>query len=264
MSSASYFETYPIQQLRRVGLSDARAKELSTKTKIHSFEVNQVICAKGAQFDNWYLIISGFVAASMPTSHAAYLPISLYGENSWFGEQSIISKKPSYADYVCLLPTEALSVPAALVQELLESEPYFAKYAAELMAWRAQKTTEMLMLMKLGNPYLRVVMGIAQFVEELSCKSERPPTIGYGSTTVEVPLNQTALAALCGVARTTFSEVLQKLESGGWIKIAYGKLEIPGQEVWHRFSQKQRARNMNNLNPTMDELLHDLKQSDML
>lgn len=263
MSSATYFESYPFQQLRRVGLSDARAKELSTKTKIHSFQVNQVICAKGAAFENWYLIISGFVAASMATSSTASLPISLYGENSWFGEQSIISKKPSYADYVCLLPTEALSVPAPIVQELLDSEPHFAKYAAELMAWRAQKTAEMLMLMKLGNSYLRVVMGIAQFVEELSFKSERPPTIGFGNM-VDVPLNQTALAALCGVSRTTFSEVLQKLEGGGWIKIAYGKLEIPAQEVWHQFSQKQRARNMNNLSPTMGELLHDLKQSDIL
>jgi CRP/FNR family transcriptional regulator, cyclic AMP receptor protein len=255
------FGTYAHQQLRRIGLSDARARLVSTKTKIHSFSIDEVICAKGAYLESWYLIVTGLVAAATPISEGHSAPISLYGDRSWFGEQSIINKKPNYADYVCLTPTDTLSLPAEVVHELLEEEPQFATYIAKLMAWRAQKASEMLMLMKLGNPALRVVMGLSQFIEALAYNSERPPTIGFGDS-IELPLKQSAIASLCGVSRSTFSEIVQQLAVNGWLRLAYGQIEILSHNSWHRFSQKQRTRSFSNLSPTLDELLQDLKVAD--
>ena len=61
--------------------------------------------------------------------------------------------------------------------------------------------------MKLGNPCLRVVMGLAQFAEALSYRAERPPTIGFGEEGCST-VPQNTLASLCGVSRTLFQNIL--------------------------------------------------------
>ena len=252
--------SYAYCQLVRIGLSDARARVVANKLKIHSYDANEQICAKGDYLEYWHLIITGLVSASTPVSETESVPISLYGESSWFGEQSIINKKPNYANYICLTQTDVLSLPATLLHQLLEEDQPFATYVARLVAWRAQRASEMLMLMKLGNPVLRVVMGLSQFIEALAYNSERPPTIGFGEG-VELPLKQAAVASLCGVSRSIFSEVAQKLAANGWLRLAYGKVEILEHHTWNKFAQKQRARSFNNLNPHVDELLRELQAS---
>ena len=114
------------------------------------------------------------------------------------------------------------------------------------------------MLMKFGNPCLRVVMGLSQFAEALFYHSDRPPTVGFGQG-VEIPVKQKVLADLCGVSRTIFSEFAQKLAAEGWLSISYGKLEILSLQNWHNFSNIQRERKLNELNPTFEELLKELK-----
>ncbi len=113
------------------------------------------------------------------------------------------------------------------------------------------------MLMKLGNPCLRVVMGLAQFAEALAYRSERPPTVAFGEG-VEIPIAQTTLASLCGVSRTLFSEDVQQLAQQEWLKLHYGKLEILNIATWLRFARRQREDNVNTLNPTIAELLEVL------
>jgi CRP-like cAMP-binding protein len=252
------YGNFKYQQLRNVGISQEKALQMAAFIKISSFEEGQVIWSKGSKIDSWRFIITGLVAASIESPSGLLMPISIYGEGSWFGEQSIINRKTSYADFVCLASTEVMSISGEIVVELMETQPTFALYLTRLMAWRVQKTSEMLMLMKFGNPCLRVVMGLSQFAEALFYHSDRPPTIGFGQG-VEIPVKQKVLADLCGVSRTIFSEFVQKLAAEGWLTISYGKLEILSLQNWHKFSNKQRERQFNNLNPPLEELLMELK-----
>lgn len=253
--------SYVYKRLRALGLEHALAQQTAVTVKVQSFEQGKVIWAKGSDIKSWLYIMDGLVAASIPTSNSESTPISIYGRGSWFGEQPIINRKPSYAEYVCLVPTEVMQLPAATFNELFVQDAAFARYVAKLMAWRVQKTSETLMLMKLGNPCLRVVMGLAQFAEALAYRSDRPPTIGFGEG-VEIPIGQSTLASLCGVSRTLFSEYVQQVAATGLLKISYGKLEILSIAAWHQFAHHQRERNLSNLSPTADELLEELKACD--
>jgi len=252
------YGNFKYQQLRNVGISQDKALQMAAFIRISSFEEGQVIWSKGSKIDSWKFIISGLVAASIESTSGMLMPISIYGEGSWFGEQSIINKKTSYADFVCLASTDVMSISSDIVLELMETQPTFALYLTRLMAWRVQKTSEMLMLMKFGNPCLRVVMGLSQFAEALFFHSDRPPTIGFGQG-VEIPVKQKLLSDLCGVSRTIFSEFVQKLAVAGWLKISYGKLEILSLPNWHQFSQKQRERKLNEMNPSFEEILKELQ-----
>jgi CRP-like cAMP-binding protein len=246
-------------RLRHLGLDNAVANETARVVKVHAFAPGTKMWSKGGEVPYWRYIIEGLVAASMPTTTCASTPISIYGKGAWFGEQSIINRKPSFADYVCLTETQVLSLPAARFDTLFEQQPEFARHVAKLMAWRAQKTSETLTLMKLGNPAMRVVMGLAQFAEALAYRSERPPTIGFGDG-VELPVAQNTLAALCGVSRTLFSEYVQQLAQREWLALSYGRLEIMNIATWHRFARRQRENSFNALNPTITELLDLMAQ----
>ena len=118
----------------------------------------------------------------------------------------------------------------------------------------------MLTLIKFGSPCLRVVMGLSHFAEELTFHAP-PIDIRNPDHSVEIPVKQKLLADLCGVSRTIFSEYVQKLSCEGWLRISYGKLEILSVHRWLEFSNKQRARKFNNLNPTFPELLAELAGS---
>ncbi len=249
--------SYILQRLRKLGLSDSVAAQTATVVKVQSFDAGRKIWAKGSEISHWQYIIGGLVTASVATTNSESTPLSIYGMGAWFGEQSIINRKPSFADYVCLTSTEVLTLPAATFDTLFVQEAHFARYVAKLMAWRVQKTSETLTLMKLGNPCMRVVMGLAQFAEALAYKSERPPTIGFGEG-VEIPIAQTTLASLCGVSRTLFSEYVQQLAQEGWLKISYGKLELLNIDTWHAFARSQREDSVSNLNASIRELLQVL------
>jgi len=248
--------------LRRLGLSETLAAQTAPAIKVQAFEAGRKLWSKGSDILQWQYIMNGLVSAAIPTTNSESTPISIYGKGAWFGEQSIINRKPSFADYVCLTPTEVLCMPASTFDALFAQEPNFARYVAKLMAWRVQKTSETLTLMKLGNPCLRVVMGLAQFAEALAYRSERPPTIGFGEG-VEIPISQNTLASLCGVSRTLFSEYVQQLAQKEWLKLSYGKLEILNIATWHRFARRQREDSINKLNPSIAELLSALSALDM-
>lgn len=250
-------DRYVYNRLRRLGLSEALASQTAPGIKVQSLEAGNKLWAKGGEIAHWCYIVEGLVSAAIPTTNSDSTPISIYGKGAWFGEQSIINRKPSFADYVCLTATEVLCMPASTFDELFLQEPAFARNVAKLMAWRVQKTSETLTLMKMGNPCLRVVMGLAQFAEALAFRSDRPPTVAFGEG-VEIPIAQNTLASLCGVSRTLFSEYVQQLAQAEWLQLSYGKLEILNVATWHRFARRQREDSVNKLNPSIAELLEVL------
>lgn len=253
---------FAYQKLRKVGLSDESARNYSKYTKVESFDQGNIIWPKGKPVESWSCVINGLVGASVGSETSENVPMSLYGEGAWFGEFCIINCKPSYANFVSMLATDVLTLPADLVLELLNKEPGFASKIAKIMSWRIQKTSEILMVMKLGSPCFRVVMGLCQFGESLAYRADRPPTIGYGEGIV-IPLTQDLLALLCGVSRTRFSEFVHQLRVNGWVGVSYGKIELLRPLAWHKFAELQRYKSCNQIDLAMDVLLKELAECDV-
>lgn len=243
--------------LQQAGVSESMARSVAPQLVIRGYDAKQVIWARGGEVRSWQFIISGLVAATMPTQEERSVPIIIYGDDSWFGEKPILNRMPSHFEYVCLSETQVFMIPAAVLWTLFDTELGFARYIAKLASWRGQKTSEMLTLMKLGNPCLRVVMGIAQFAEALVSRSERPATTGLDGG-IAIPVSQTVIAQLCGVSRAAFSEYLQPLALDGWLAISYGKIELQSIATWHRFSSARRSQPTSHTNPSMAELLVEL------
>jgi CRP-like cAMP-binding protein len=246
-------------------MSETMAFRLSKVTKINSFESGSTIWAKGKPALAWCHIVKGCVGITTNSKKDTFEPLGVFAENSWFGEQHIVSGTSAHADYVCLSETELLMIPQANVSECLEQDVGFSIYLARLMAWRVQKTSESLILMKSENRCIRVVMGLYSITEMISHTFNQPvpPT---SNTRVKIPFTQGLLASFCGVSRTIFSQHVRKLFSAGLLNIAYGSIEINDLKRWERFAHLQQARNDTHIDMSIDDMLlefENLGKSDM-
>lgn len=251
---------YAIQSLCRLEIPDPVARSVAARLNVRSYDAHRVVWAKGGRPESWQFIISGLVAAATPMLGAASVPIKIYGPDSWFGEQPILNAMPSSAEFFCLAPTQVLVMPKDLFFDLFDTEPGFSRHIAKLTAWRLQEASEMLTLMKLGNPCLRLVIGMGQFAEALAFHSEHPLSNDpHGK--VELPVTQAIIASLCGVSRTLASTFLQHLVASGFVSISYGRMELLSIETWIRFSKARRAQLLAHNNPTIDEVLIELSRA---
>ena len=249
--------TYTQRLLEAVQFSKARIFALLPHMTFASFDEGDVICSKGSSLQSWTCVISGFVAASIPLDKGRPLPIHLYGQNTWFGELSLVSKQPSHYEYTCLTQVEVIGIGKKYFDTAILDEPDFVRFLARMMAWRSQQQSEMLMVMRLGSSPLRVFMGLAQYAEAIgnhwdaAFEVEKPAV-------ADIPIGQNQIAALCGVSRTLFSEYIQQLAHAGWLTLRYGGIELQSVETWRTFARKQRERRHTRSRPSLKELLLEM------
>ena len=256
----NYAKNFRFKQLQKIGLSEKTCLALHDVVSIRSYDAADVILEKGTQINHWQLIVEGLVASSVSISPSKVAPINIYGEGSWFGEQSILTGQPSFEDYVCLTPTEVMRMPAHLMRQLLSTEADFPHFVSKSIAWKFQKSSEMLMLMKFCNPSVRVVLGLAQVGEALSLGAESQSGV-ENKLGVEIRVKQEVLAALCGVSRTLFSECILKLESSGWLRLSYGKLQLCKMNAWLDLTKSHRINKFTDPNSSFDQLLCQLSSN---
>lgn len=246
---------YAYHLLKGLGLSEQRVVRLLPALRTQNLDSDEVIWPKGSSPTAWIYIETGLVSACVPAAaDNALTPVNIYGQGTWFGEAAILSKQALNHEYVCLTPARVICVPLAEAMDAFDNEPEFARYIARLVAWRNQQHAEMLTLMRIGSPQLRVVMGLALFAEALHNSSSHLPTSG-NDYSLEIPLKQAVLASLCGVSRGIFSECVQQLAAEGWLRLSYATLGLLHIDVWERFSHRHRQTRLSATKPGMPELL---------
>lgn len=254
------YRNYAYSRLVETGMSETMAFRLSKMTKTVSFEEGETVWKKGKPAEAWCHIIKGCVGLTTNSKKNTFEPLGVFSENAWFGEQHIVSNICTHADYVCLSDTELLMIPKKYISECLEQDIGFSAYLAKLMAWRIQKASESLMLMKSENRCMRVVMGIYSIAETIARDFDHPAILEKEAS-VQIPFTQGLLAAFCGVSRTIFSQHVRRLFKAGLLNIAYGSIEINNMKVWERFAETQKSRSEIHLDLSMSDMLLEFKKA---
>ncbi len=249
--------TYSQHLLSSIRFSHARVMSALPLLNLMSFEIGDVILQKDYSVDYWHHVIVGFVGATVPIVNGKRLPVHIYGQNEWFGEQSLLTKQASHFEYACLTPVELISMPKNCFNAALTGESNFVHLLAELVALRAQQHGGMLTLMHLGSSPLQVVMGLAQFAESDQRKIKGSST-DWLRRSLDVPISQNQIADYCGVSRTLFSEYIQHLSRAGWLKLRYGGIELQSVETWRLFARRQRQQQYVASRPTIGQLMDEM------
>lgn len=246
---------YAYHLLKGLGISEQRLVRMLPSMQSRALESHVTLYPRGSIPDTWTHIESGLITACMPLAgESTVSPVHIYGPGTWVGEATIVQPQAISLEYVTLTASRIISMPIADARDAFEQEPEFARYIARLVTWRNQQHAEMLTLLHIGGPQLRVVMGLALFAEALKSSASHLPTSGH-EPSLDIPLKQAVLASLCGVSRSVFSECVQQLAVGGWLRLDYGMLSLLQVDTWGRFSKRYRQTRLTAARPTMPELM---------
>lgn len=251
---------YAYQLLKGMGISEQRLLRILTNLQVRSLDPEHIIDRNGTRPAAFTHVLDGLVSVGVPDEKGGVIPIHILGPGTWFGVDAVLNPLGLAMETVCLTPTRLLVMPLADATEAFENEPKFSQYLAQLMSWRSRRHTEMLTLMRLGSPQLRVVMGLALFAEALHASNCHLPTNELEDYQ-QIPLKQSLLASMCGVSRGVFSECVQQLAAAGWIRLNYAMLDLARVRVWHKFSNNHRNNRHNNHKPSMQEILAKMAEA---
>ena len=240
--------------LKEIGLSDLRIIRMLPGIKSYSFETNQVIWSKDDDRQPFTHIIKGLVCASTPRDDKEVHPVNIFGDSTWIGEAEFITRQPSGLDYICLSPTRLISIPFDEALDAFENEAEFSRYIARLVNWRGRQHAEMLAVMRIGSPALRVVMGLSMLTDAMLNNSSHQPK-HILEDHLEIAIKQSVLAAMCGVSRGIFSLCVQQLTEAGWLRVSYASIEIQLVRTWQLFLTEWRQDLLSITKPTMHDLL---------
>ena len=248
------------QLLRDVHLSEQRILKILPLLSIRSYEAGEIIWGKGRPVLAWNCVMTGFVAAAEPMARGGMLPLQVHGPHHWFGEPALLGGQPGAVEYVCMTPVELIGMRQSCLMDALSEEPQFMRFMVQLLARRVEQHTELQLLLRLGGMSQRVVMGLAQFAvnqpHSFAAQWKQQP-----EDTVDIGLSQDQIAAVCGVSRTLFSECLQRLAKGGWVKLRYGGMSLQSATAWRLFARQWRQRLSSVRRQPMNELLDELSQA---
>lgn len=241
--------------LNHLGMSNERTQKLLPRVKMESAKSGHVLIPKGECSKNLTYILSGFVGTNAITQNGHSVPVDIFGPNCWLGESMVLHQHSSPLEYVCLSNASMLVIPVDDVLDAFHHDVKFTRMFGRLLAQRGAMQTEMIGLIKTGNPQVRVVIGLALLASSLNGIAFSQLTNVAPTNSFQIPLKQSLLASSCGVSRGVFSALVQKLVVAGWIKVSYGTLELLSTQSWFLLlhAYRQERSNLNDL--SMTELL---------
>ena len=134
MSEASSHEERLSKLDLFTGLSRKQLKKLAERSQVVEHEAGRTIAAEGLGALAFHLILEGEATVSRGGE-----TIRTLGADDHFGEISIIDGKPRSVTVTAASPLRTLVVPHQVFQQLLDSEPTFARELLMLLCTRLRE-----------------------------------------------------------------------------------------------------------------------------
>lgn len=240
--------------LKGIGFSDQRVLQVLPRLRSQDFEESDIILRKGAEVPSLLYLCRGMIGAGLPTPGQSCQPLKIFGQGTWFAETALLTGDRASWEYTALTSCRVLAIPMEDAANAFAQDLEFSRFMARLTAWRNQQNQELSALQQHGNPQLRVVLGLALLTEALHNSASHLPTSGLG-VDLDIPLNQSLLASLCGVSRGIFSDCVQQLAEAGWLTPKYATLTLRQVATWTSISSRFRTIRYLDSKPSMQDLL---------
>lgn len=244
---------YAVQILSRLGLSESSARGVAPKLVVASYEAGQVVWLQNQPITHWCFLISGIVVATSPRLNGQRLPMALFGPQSWFGEIPIVNNDPTVLDYVCATDVQMIRMPAPTFHHAVATDAGFSAKILRMTARRARLQMDLIVSLKLDSSTMRTMLGLAQIAEALSAPS-------LAEDILAIPIKQSLVAAMCGVSRTMLSHYLQVLQTAGWVRVHYSRLELVAPRAWVQMARSMHRHRLFDRQVTIDDMVRELEK----
>jgi CRP/FNR family transcriptional regulator, cyclic AMP receptor protein len=211
-------------------LPDAeRAALLEAGTPLR-FEDDQILLVQGEAGDFLYVLTSGLAKIIVGAVSGAQTTLAIRSRGDLLGEFALLDNKPRTATVRAAGPVTVLKIGGSAFLALTRSPAVQATVTKYLLA-KMRATTERRAAERIWDARER----LAQVLYELGQQRAQPDADG----TIRIPITQSELGDLAGVAVSTAERVLKDLRKQGAVSTRYREIAIKDMDYLDsiRFSQ---------------------------
>jgi len=133
---------------------------------VKTFEPGEVLFKEGEPGDVMFIIIQGEVEIRKRTSAKTARTLITFQEGDIFGEMALIEKKPRSATAIALTPCRTLVMNEALLDNMIENNPDFAKKMIRILSERIRKANLIIQNISITNRKNQIFNGLKTFAHE--------------------------------------------------------------------------------------------------
>jgi CRP/FNR family cyclic AMP-dependent transcriptional regulator len=199
-------------------LPDAeRAALLETGTPLR-FEDDEILLVQGDAGDFLYVLTSGFVKVIVEAVSGAQTTLAIRSRGDLVGEFALFDNKPRTATARAAGPVTALKIGGSAFLGLAGRSPAVQATVTRYLLAKMRATTERRAAERIWDAKER----LAQVLYELGRQRAQPDPDG----TIRIPITQSELGELAGVAVSTAERVLKDLRKQGAVSTRYREITI--------------------------------------
>jgi CRP-like cAMP-binding protein len=199
-------------------LPDAdRAALLDAGTPVR-FEDDQILLIQGDAADYLYVLTSGLVKVIVAAVSGAQTTLAIRSRGDLVGEFALLDDKPRTATARAAGPVSALKIGGAAFLAITGRSPAAQAAVTKYLMAKMRATTERRAAERVWDARER----LAQVLFELGEQHGQPDADGM----IRIPLTQSELGDLAGVAVSTAERVLKDLRRQGAVSTRYREITI--------------------------------------
>lgn len=174
--------------------------------------------SRGEQNTGMFCVLDGRLRASGTDDDGRTALLTVVEPPGWVGEIPLFDDLPRTHDVSAEIDTLVVHVPSEPLLAFLEREPRYWRDMARLVVSKlrvAFAAMEDAQLLPMGSRLTRRLVYLAEGHGEWE-----------GGRRREVGVSQEMLAMMLSTSRQTVNQALKALEAKGWVRLAYGRVEI--------------------------------------
>lgn len=230
--SASAREALPPSEPADEG-AGARTPGWLSVASVHHYRRGQAVIELGSPLPQWLAVREGVLCMSTRSTPDAEVPVALL----WFGDvigwTSPIGKEVARYDVTALSPVSIVSIPRTNVSVSGAAADLCKSDAFQLFAATAARIQDQVSLRLSGNGLQRLI-GVLATLARATLGGATPQTRLSQTGGLPLPMSQSLIGSLAGLARRQTWVYLGQLAEAGWVSTGHAKLILQGAPAWLR------------------------------
>lgn len=197
-------------------LTALEQQQLLALTQQRQLQAGQRLFSRGDSFDGIYVVLQGgvLIAGVDRTGKEALLTIVEGGD--FIGEIALFDKKPRTHDATASSAVQLLWWPAHQLQHLLIEQPLWWQRFGQLLTQKMRMVFQAFEDMSLQSAQVRLARRLL-----LCCRLHQAT-----ASPCVIPISQEQLGQLLALSRQTTNQLLQQLQTAGYIEKSYGQITV--------------------------------------
>ncbi|RYZ94719.1 MAG: Crp/Fnr family transcriptional regulator [Moraxellaceae bacterium] len=220
LQQSQWFGSLPVDFQHSL-LSCARLKKLAAQ---------QYLFYRDDCFDGLYCVLEGALRINSHNEQGKEALLAVIEPYNWFGEIALIDGLPRTHDAVAEKPSQLLWIAPIEIEQLLQQNPVYWRYMAQLSTQKIRFTFTNLEETALFPAFKRLVNRLILIAEGYGTLSQNSRRV--------LNLPQEQLASMLAISRQTTNQILKQLEMQQLIRVDYREVEILDLEALKQLSQK--------------------------